>query len=76
MNKNEQVYIKNQVVKAIGDPDPTVRRTAGSLITTIIGAYTCLVHGITLFRCWKYCGLGRCHSVLDQLVGPSGEECD
>eukprot|EP01127_Copromyxa_protea_P016988 TRINITY_DN5140_c0_g1_i1.p1 TRINITY_DN5140_c0_g1~~TRINITY_DN5140_c0_g1_i1.p1 ORF type:complete len:882 (+),score=197.48 TRINITY_DN5140_c0_g1_i1:2346-4991(+) len=35
--KSEHMYVKNQVVKAIGDADATVRRTAGSLITTIIG---------------------------------------
>jgi hypothetical protein len=39
VDKNEQAYVKNQVVKAIGDPDPTVRRTAGSLITSIIGVF-------------------------------------
>lgn len=40
VDKSEQVYVKNQVVKAIGDADPTVRRTAGSLITTIISTST------------------------------------
>lgn len=32
----EVAHIKFQVLKAIGDSDATVRRTAGSLITTIL----------------------------------------
>eukprot|EP01126_Amoeba_proteus_P027958 TRINITY_DN2765_c0_g2_i4.p1 TRINITY_DN2765_c0_g2~~TRINITY_DN2765_c0_g2_i4.p1 ORF type:complete len:869 (+),score=129.33 TRINITY_DN2765_c0_g2_i4:69-2675(+) len=37
MDTSEQVYVKNQIVKVIGDPNSAVRRVGGSLITTIIG---------------------------------------
>eukprot|EP01126_Amoeba_proteus_P021590 TRINITY_DN2196_c0_g1_i1.p1 TRINITY_DN2196_c0_g1~~TRINITY_DN2196_c0_g1_i1.p1 ORF type:complete len:792 (+),score=128.14 TRINITY_DN2196_c0_g1_i1:60-2435(+) len=36
-NPREFTYVKNQIVKVIGDPQPIVRRTAGSIITTILG---------------------------------------